>query len=577
MSRPSKYFGIEELTPPGYNNWSHLDQNLVDLVDKLRELNGHVVRCNFDGLNHRGYREPSSTVGAPNSAHRYGEAADLFFYDANGERINKSGDVGSADAMRAKINQWNAQGLLPQLSWMEPGVTWIHVQVSGSTSQTDVNPDLTVNSTQTNSGNMDLYIKPTAQVASANATYGVAVGNEITLSNYNSDSASVAFFKNLFTKAGLDQNEISALIPAIGISQGKINEYIASNTLQLTNEKCNNLLYSFVDANAGRLKSDFGLVLSQHPKEINTALVSFIFDMSFDTEKSIKTLSNQITSYLITKKYNEIADLIEAQGDGKIDSIKNKRINEARLIRLRKSDVPNYTVDDSKIDPDAFFNGKSDGLNAAVSDARGNINNLQNKKQSESSANSAPGARDETYQEITKEISDSFADLLEKQQIITDNHHNELDSEYLIRINLKNLYTNMTRNHNQTYMQVEKSLEQASSNDAHYRLSYAYSIFPMGARLFYNIKNNAVNRATYRIKKLTLQKEQIESELIELGVVNLLTPLIGLPLVALINVDKIAKLVVEYLEVTAKLANEKGNLGNLIKDLNHYNKKIVNI
>lgn len=577
MSRPSKYFSIDELTPPGYNNWSYLDQDLVDLVDKLHELNGNPVKCNFDGSNHRGYREPSSTVGAANSAHRYGKAADLFFYDAKGERINKSGDVASADAMRAKINQWKSQGLLPQLSWMEPGVTWIHVQVSGSTSQTDVNPDLTVNSTQTNSGNMDLYIKPTAKVASANATYGIAVSNEITLSNYNSDTASISFFKNIFSKAGLDPSEINTLIPAIGISQNKINEYIASNTLELTNEKCNNLLYTFIDANAGRLKSDFGLVLSEHPKEINTALVSFIFDMSFDTEKSIKEISNQITSFLITKKYNEIADLIELQGDGKIDLIKNKRINEARLIRLRKSNVPNYTVNDSNIDPDAFFNGKSDGLNVAVSDARGNINNLQNKKQSESSANGSPGHRDETYQEVTKDISDSFSDLLEKQQIITDNYHNDLDSEYLIRINLKNLYTNLTRNRNQTYIQVEKSLEEINGNDEHYRLSYAYSIFPMGARLFYTVKNNAVNRARYRIKKLTLQKEELESRLLELGVVNFLTPLVGLPQIALINLDTILVIMYEYLDINSRLDNEKTNLGNLIKDLNHYNKKIVNI
>lgn len=589
MSRPSKYFNIEELTPPGFHSWNYLDQRLVDLVDKLRELNGAPVRCNFDGHNHRGYREPASTVGLPNSAHRRGMAADLFFYDTNGQRINKPGDVASADAMRARINQWKAQGLLPQLSWMEPGVTWIHVQVSGSKTQKDSDPDLSIQTAQTSPGNMDLYIKPVPTLESdqsskvstlkpaGRSTYGLAIGNEIMLSSYGSDKGSVEFFKKLFTKAGLDNNEIAKLEPAIGISEGATDGYVATTDLELTNEKCTKLLYEFIDANSARLKSNFGLILSEHPIEINTALVSYIFDVSFANENVIKDIANKISEYLVNKKYDDLANLIELQGEGKIASIKNKRINEARLIRLRKSDTPNYSKNSrSEIAPDSFFNGKQEKLDGDVEFAKNNIRNVRNTRSIETNANSSPGPRDETYQEITKDVSDSFSDLMSKQQLITDSHHNELDSEYLIRVDIKNRFANLTRNLNKTYAQVESDLEKVSSTDNN-RIAYAYSLFPFGNGLFYDVKMNAVNRAQYRIKKLKNQIEKVESEMLELGVTDLLSISTGIVGVSAIALARIMTLKNEHGNINSKLINEIANFNNLMKDLNHYNKKNVNI
>lgn len=553
MSNPSKYFKIEELTPPGYHNWNYITQSLVDLLDKLCELYGKRITCNLGNYHQRGYREPTSTVGLKNGAHRYGRAADLQFSGI------------SAAQARVLIADWKAQGLLPMLQWVEPDVTWVHVQVSSKDSVPDSNPDQAqIQNNQNSPANIDNIIKP--QINNS-ANKGVAISNEIILSNYVNNSTSIEFFRNIFTKSKIDEITSNKLIEVLGLVSNKVDKAIANSTISLSNEQCENLLYAMVGENRKRLEANFGIKLDQHPREVNTALVSFIFDINLNEEEAIGKISNTISNYLLTKNYNKLADFIEKQGDGRIDSVKFKRVQEAKLIRFRTSDLPNYSnTKDSKINPDEFFSNKKAQLDSEVKSTRNAISKVE----------SSPFAQDEIYQEITKDVSSSFADLLEKQQIITDNFFNEEDSEYLIRINIKNIFNNATRNYNKTYAQVEKDIQATNSPNNH-RLSYAYSLFPYANSMYYDVKNNAINRAKYRIKKYEHIVDESISELISLGVSDLLNPIGSLAIRFAINIEKITIAFTRYLKYSKLLENEKLNLPNLIRDLGHYDKKIANI
>lgn len=120
----SKYFKLYELLPPSiYKNeqegWELLDERLLKTMDVIREILCVPLIANtwLQGgtFTQRGYREQSSSTGAPKSQHKIGRALDIV--------SNKM----SADEMRKKIIENKDQ--LPYNIRIEDGVSWLHVDV----------------------------------------------------------------------------------------------------------------------------------------------------------------------------------------------------------------------------------------------------------------------------------------------------------------------------------------------------------------------------------------------------------------------------------------------------------------
>ena len=118
----SKYFSIEELTPPGHQDWDLIDTDLVALLDEIRELiDSPIIVNNWKFGGHyslRGWRPSDCAVGAKNSYHKKGMAAD---FDVPGY---------TADEIREKLIHWKTKdGKLTKLGGIETGVSWCHIDL----------------------------------------------------------------------------------------------------------------------------------------------------------------------------------------------------------------------------------------------------------------------------------------------------------------------------------------------------------------------------------------------------------------------------------------------------------------
>ena len=121
MAYVSKHFKDYELLPKGETNLSLIDEKLLILIDKIRELLN--VPCTINNYNSGGDRQwcglrtGACTIGAPKSQHKLGKAADLHPKGI------------SAEDARVIIKKAVEAGLLPELGGVELGVSWLHVDV----------------------------------------------------------------------------------------------------------------------------------------------------------------------------------------------------------------------------------------------------------------------------------------------------------------------------------------------------------------------------------------------------------------------------------------------------------------
>lgn len=139
--KPCKYFSIEELTPPGHQNWSLLDDRLCDTADELHDLlsekyakHGYrlIMRANTwakgGKFKFRGWRPQDCATGSQRSKHKLGQAIDFdaFLVDlADGSETKIP-----AEEVRSDILRWKTkEGKLPYLGGMETGVSWVHIDL----------------------------------------------------------------------------------------------------------------------------------------------------------------------------------------------------------------------------------------------------------------------------------------------------------------------------------------------------------------------------------------------------------------------------------------------------------------
>ena len=105
----------------GEKAWRLLDPRLIESIDTLRRLLGKSITVNSwmwagpGGNTQRGFREPSSSVGAQYSQHRFGRAVDL--------------DVKGMTAQEVRDFIVEHEDELPYITWMEAGVSWVHLDV----------------------------------------------------------------------------------------------------------------------------------------------------------------------------------------------------------------------------------------------------------------------------------------------------------------------------------------------------------------------------------------------------------------------------------------------------------------
>lgn len=130
----SKYFTTQELVDEevysllGDNAIKLIDDRLIETIDAVREILGVPLICNnwhWGGSRDQcGYRSVKCCIGAQNSFHKYGMAADLISVKM------------SAKEMRDKLEQ--NKHLLPHPirieKWNYNGeISWLHVDVSTNT------------------------------------------------------------------------------------------------------------------------------------------------------------------------------------------------------------------------------------------------------------------------------------------------------------------------------------------------------------------------------------------------------------------------------------------------------------
>ena len=119
----TKHFKLYELVPPdiykkyGETAWRFLDARILYTADCLREYFDLPLVANTwmsgGDKKYRGYRPPSCSIGAPNSAHRRGQAIDL---------VCPKRDIQN---MRLEIIEKNL--IFPYLTVIEDKVNWLHI------------------------------------------------------------------------------------------------------------------------------------------------------------------------------------------------------------------------------------------------------------------------------------------------------------------------------------------------------------------------------------------------------------------------------------------------------------------
>lgn len=142
--KPCKHFSIEELTPPGHQNWALLDDRLCDLLDELHDLltKQHaklgyklIMRVNTwkkgGKFKYRGWRPQQCATGSQKSKHKLGQAADFeaFMVDlADGSETEIP-----PEEIRGHIRRWKLrEGKLKYLGGMETDITWNHIDCRGN-------------------------------------------------------------------------------------------------------------------------------------------------------------------------------------------------------------------------------------------------------------------------------------------------------------------------------------------------------------------------------------------------------------------------------------------------------------
>ena len=133
--KEAKHFRIEELTPPGYQNWALLQDDLIDMADEIHdllveELGGEGVKVTMEvntwlwggKFKNRGWRPRICATGSQNSQHKLGNAIDFDVYvTKDGKKVRKD-----PDDIRALLRKWKAAGKLKNLGGLETGVNWVH-------------------------------------------------------------------------------------------------------------------------------------------------------------------------------------------------------------------------------------------------------------------------------------------------------------------------------------------------------------------------------------------------------------------------------------------------------------------
>ena len=118
-----KNFKIYELVPqelitlPEEYLWGLFDQNLLRVIDRLRDELGKPITINTWKNNGefslRGFRPKSTKIGAKNSPHKKGKALDFDVFGMTAQQV------------RDYIIKNHAK--FPEIKRMEKDVTWVHI------------------------------------------------------------------------------------------------------------------------------------------------------------------------------------------------------------------------------------------------------------------------------------------------------------------------------------------------------------------------------------------------------------------------------------------------------------------
>lgn len=116
-------FSLEEFIPKeiytqfGDSSLWFLDPRLPVLVQAIRDMLGKPITINGNGNNYCGFRPKNCTVGADNSQHRFGRAADLHM------------DMDYEKARQFIRDSFKALNLLGLTTIEKDTGTWLHIDM----------------------------------------------------------------------------------------------------------------------------------------------------------------------------------------------------------------------------------------------------------------------------------------------------------------------------------------------------------------------------------------------------------------------------------------------------------------
>ena len=125
-----KYFKLYELLPKEiyideYFGWDFFDRRLLETIDVVREILNIPLVCNNwhagGDRNLCGFRDKNCKIGAKNSAHKKGMAADLISPKITASKMRELIKL-NKDKLpyNVRIEKWDSNG---------KEITWLHIDV----------------------------------------------------------------------------------------------------------------------------------------------------------------------------------------------------------------------------------------------------------------------------------------------------------------------------------------------------------------------------------------------------------------------------------------------------------------
>ena len=348
---------------------------------------------------------------------------------------------------------------------------------------------------------------------STNATQniGASIGYGFDLGQFNNNPESQQYIKTLLEFAKISDTEV--FYSGLGLTGKDAEKFVEKNSnYLLVNDQIESIFTFMLNEYVKRIQVLFSVDLKQYPKEINTALCSYVYGRNLSNSTFVTKKVKPVIEFLKNKDYKSLASFIESSSDSASDKEKLRRRNEANLIRSMKEQTNNSEYQE-------LFT--SDGLGVdsivnkgpSVSSARDRLRTLRELYKNNNRNQAATDSVNGFENEINRSVTDNVGDMMQLQQKLVDTYFMEDESEYVFRLNVKNRFSKTIRDNSISLSDAIVKLENEDPDNKYNRIDLTYKMIPSGKEATTVSKKNAIARCEYRIKNSSKKLEEIYNTL----------------------------------------------------------------